>query len=327
MRRVRWALASCGAALVGCQLVLGIGSGDLEPAGIADDASVEAAADVQSPDAARDVAARDVEAATPPPCDLDGGWDVHEVPELKAPPSNVYSVTLTADELRIYLTSDRDGGQRLYVADRASLGTAFGPVQLEARLNPPTGLAADPSLSADGKTMYFAASNAGTQGYDLFVATRASPTGPWDQGRTLLAILSTAADDSQVSANDRELFYTSNAGGADMLYRATKLMDGGFEARTAVPGIDASTPTSNPAISSDGLTLFFSRRKTAGAPKDLWKATRASATAAFGPAVAVTELNTGVDEQPSWVSHDGCRLYFTRNAVGPFDVYRADRAR
>ena len=72
-----------------------------------------------------------------------------------------------------------------------------------------------------------------------------------------------------------------------------------------------------PVVTPDELTLYFSAIED-GKRADIWRATRAKMSDSFGVATLVSELDTEeFNEAPSFISEDGCRLYFDRNTNGP----------
>lgn len=80
--------------------------------------------------------------------------------------------TLSADELEMYVSSDRGGERDIFVSRRASRGDPFPAVQRVAQLSAQNAEDLDPELTLDGTTMYLASNRSGSQGHDLFVATR-----------------------------------------------------------------------------------------------------------------------------------------------------------
>ncbi len=73
-----------------------------------------------------------------------------------------------------------------------------------------------------------------------------------------------------------------------------------------------------PVVSPDELTIYFTAQDSAGRT-DVWTATRTNATGPFGEAAPVLEVNRATtNEVPSFISEDGCRLYFDRNSNVPF---------
>jgi len=84
-----------------------------------------------------------------------------------------------------------------------------------------------------------------------------------------------------------------------------------------------------PIVSSDELSLYFAVEvgtEAAGRHIDIWSATRSSTSLAFADFREVTGVNTPANEVPSFISEDGCRLYFDRNTGSPFGWGRSDDA-
>src|SRR4051812_46602418 len=79
----------------------------------------------------------------------------------------------------------------------------------------------------------------------------------------------------------------------------------------------------DPALSPDGLELFFSSDRPGGAGGlDIYRSTRASTADAFGPPLPVTELETATDDLAVEVQPDGLSIYFRRGN----EIYRATRS-
>ena len=77
----------------------------------------------------------------------------------------------------------------------------------------------------------------------------------------------------------------------------------------------------DPAISMDGLELFFASNRAGMGMTDLWHSTRPSLGAAFASPALVAELTTVAAENAPEISGDGLTLYFRRET----DIYRAAR--
>ena len=89
---------------------------------------------------------------------------------------------ISADGLEIYFTSDRVGGtdlSDLYVSKRATISDTWGePVNLSVLNSAHT--EGEPSLSADGLTMFFSSTRPGGFGeWDLYVTTRQTKDTEW----------------------------------------------------------------------------------------------------------------------------------------------------
>lgn len=86
--------------------------------------------------------------------------------------------------------------------------------------------------------------------------------------------------------------------------------------------INTTAVETDPAISSDGLELFFATDRPAGGGiHDVYRSTRASVTAAFGAPALVVELSTMATESSPHLTADGLTIYFARDG----QIYRATR--
>ena len=240
---------------------------------------------------------------------------------------------LSPDELTIYFQSDRDtatgGTVDLYMATRATRTDPFDPPIALASVNSSADNDADPSVSADGLTLFIGRSNAAFDVADIFVSTRSSTLTTF--GTPALATLShPTARDLQPFETTEALWFTSersgSLGGFD-IYRAAKT-GGTFGAAVAITALNSTADDWMPTIGLDGLVVYFSStRPGAGAAGlfDIWSSTRADRASSFGPPAIVPELNSAFQDFPSWLSPDGCRLYLSSERLGSPDIYIATR--
>ncbi len=125
-----------------------------------------------------------------------------------------------------------------------------------------------------------------------------------------------AAMNFHTGRQGRQLLAASRWGGAG--FGPVLLIDSG---ELPAPGF--------PVVSPDELTLYFAVQagsEAAGRHTDIWSAARSSTSAAFADFREVSGVNTTANEIPSFISEDGCRLYFDRNTGFPFGWGRADDA-
>jgi Tol biopolymer transport system component len=102
------------------------------------------------------------------------------------------SPSISADGLHLYFHSQRDGGRRLYVAERTTANEPFTKVEPI-----PLGVnnAAGADISADDRALYFHADDPnGLGGADLWVITRDAIGAPWSAPTTLQSVNSSAND-------------------------------------------------------------------------------------------------------------------------------------
>lgn len=96
-------------------------------------------------------------------------------------------------------------------------------------------------------------------------------------------------------------------------------MLGPWGAPAKVPGADSALEEDDGTLSSSRLELYFKRSDSDSA--NLYMMTRASQSAAFGPPVALTVLNSTVDEESPRLSQDDLTMYFGRDG----DIYKSTR--
>lgn len=101
------------------------------------------------------------------------------------------------------------------------------------------------------------------------------------------------------------------------------------EPEVVLEGLGDSVTSAHPAISPDGLTLYFVSDMPGGlGEKDLWKVTRPSQSGSWGSPVNLgEEINTPGNELYPFVHKDGT-LYFSsdsRVGLGGLDIYKAKR--
>jgi hypothetical protein len=238
---------------------------------------------------------------------------------------------LMPDERTLYFSSDRPGGlgqDDIYVSMRTTVDAGWGAPSLVPGVNT-SGDERGPSVTGDALFLY-AFTGVGPN-YQVAVATRP------DTLTNFGALGLVTAIDSSGNRNHTEhvlpdhsaLYFASDRdGGVLQLYRAARVA-GSFQTPQGVAGsfVNTSDNASYPTITPDELTLYFTSDRSGGAGSlDIWMATRASTSVDFGAAVNVVGVNTPGIDQPSWISADGCVLYYTSNGGGgAYDLYVATR--
>jgi hypothetical protein len=272
--------------------------------------------------------------ATPRACDLSGPFaNIKVVADLSTPDDD-QDVRLTADELTAVISGlDKYGYDRpVAMATRASKSEAFGTPK-------PVGIAPGSlraAISPDGLGLLFQAQVYGTGGttsYDIFSATRASASAAFGNEKAVGSLNSPGLEaDPFITASGKSIYFVTSRGGSIDIYSAAAKGDtfGEFEGPSADPlkAVNTGDTENKPTPSSDELKLFYGKR-VGTAKDDIWLATRASADAPFAAGSAVPELNSESSDAPTWLSPDGCRLYFISNrpgGPGKSDVYLAERA-
>ncbi len=303
-------------SLGGCGSVAG-GSGSVDAA-IDGTSSVDAA-----PDAAIDAP------VVTPRCDVTRSFGAPTVVAgINGTLKDIQAVQ--ADDLTLYLSTDRGGTTDIYRSTRAS-ATAIWQTPTAVAPFATTALETSPYLTADGLTMLYAYAPVGTVNADIYLATRASTSVAFAAGTAVTAVNSTDDDgDVTVTADGGILFFASSragTGGYD-LYQSIR-GSSGYGAPTLVTAINTNVYDAHPRITGDGLRMYYSSMRTDGgalAGTDIWTASRASLAAPFGAPMRVAELSTASNESPTWISSDGCVMLLQTNRAGGMgdqDIWQA----
>jgi Tol biopolymer transport system component len=273
-------------------------------------------ADVGADDAsARDAPTLDVLSA--PRCDPAASFGVPMALTSLNTDADNEKADLSPDELTIYFASNRPGGaggRDIYQATRVSASLPFGNVIPVTGVNT-SGDELSPRVTADGLTMFATSRPVGAPFLHITLATRTSTAVSFGPLQVVATVNGTTNDaDPFILAAGSVLYFSSDRGGSFGMYRSTKT-GGSFSPPTIVSGVDLDSPNNDgtPVVAPDELALFFtSNRRTATNDFDIYMATRSTVADGFGEASALTSLNTTESETPSWISADGCALYFTR---------------
>lgn len=206
----------------------------------------------------------------------------------------------------------------------------------------------EPRVSWDGLTVYFVRGKAG-ENADIFTAQR-TPQG-WTDAAPLAALNSEHEDlGPQPTADGRSIYFYSDrpggCGGYDLW--VSHLGDSGWQAPVNLgPTVNSEFNDYGPAVAPAGDLLYFASNRpqpddAAGPNPDAWPATvredlyrrdydlyvSAITDAGFGPAAALTDLNSSAHEGAPVASPVGDFLYFASDrpgGAGGFDIYRARR--
>ena len=253
---------------------------------------------------------------------------------------NESAAVISPSGLSLYFSSNRAGtlgSIDIWVSQRATLTAAWGtPQNLGATVNSSSNENL-PTLSPDGKTLFFSCSCPDSLGgTDIYMTTRTDVNNDfgWTAPVNLGAVINTS--DGEVGAGYFEnpangtaiLYFTSNRGGGlgdEDIYQSTRNANGTFNAPTNVAELNSSSFDRNSAVRRDGLEIFFASERGGLGGRDIWVSTRASVSAAWNPPVNVASVNaSGSDQSPS-LSPDGAVLYFASSRDGSVDIYTATR--
>ena len=210
------------------------------------------------------------------------------------------------------------------------------PVNLGSTIN--TAFAeAGPSITADGRTLFFYSTRPGGEGVrSIWTATRSSILEPFGSPTNVAATNSPFSDfGPDISPDGLTLYFVSTRdtpiGQGDVFVTTRSSVNDPFGPPQLVDGVNTSFDDGGPSATADGLTLYFSSIRPGGVGSyDMWVATRASVNDPFGNVMNLgAPVNSTVADGPSTVTADGLTLYFGSARVGgtdPRDLYVSTRA-
>ena len=226
------------------------------------------------------------------------------------------SARLTADELTVVFYArlpDDDGltDSDLYIADRARIGDPFSaPRRLALNVEYIDELR--PWISEDGLTLLYdvgeAQETGSSPGRSMNLATRATRQDDFLVGSDLAS-----GESPFVIGGSNGTMYLSDA---EEIFRASV---SAWAPRGTPLSVHAG-PSERPVVTRDELTLYFA----AGDFQNIFMAQRASTNEPFVDERTVEELENGY--APSWLSPDGCRLYWDLNTTtDDVDIVMSER--
>ena len=232
--------------------------------------------------------------------------------------------SISTDDLELLFSSNRVGGQARAVwrATRATATDAFGAPDLVVAVDSGSD-DTDPDLSPDGLTLYFRSNRSNSD--DIYVATRPTPTDPFTFTGALpfTDLTSTVRSGPSVTGDDLTMFFTRN--GIDVAVASRPDVASTFTFERQLAEVNVPSSDGNPAITADGLELFFDSYRNG--PAAIFTAVRASTTAMFGAPVELPELvGSGSAVGTPEISSDGRTLYYFDKINGQLDLYVATRS-
>lgn len=189
-----------------------------------------------------------------------------------------------------------------------------------------------PELTADGLRLWFSG------GGEIWMSTRATldaPFGPRVNAGNQINDGASWDSEPTLSADHLSLIFSSDRGtnkqNIDLWMCSRTLIDKPFSKPIKLGGnLNSSDWETCPALSADGLTLFFSSSRPGGEGDfDLWQATRADTASEFGNVVNLGPVvNSPQRDSGAHLSADGLVLLFEsvrRGGAGKNDLYLSTR--
>lgn len=262
------------------------------------------------PDAPSD-APRDAPAG--PPCRSADGFSAPSVLSALSSAAAESSLRLAADGTGVFAREIGNEALRIFTTKLGSSGFAT-PVQVAGAVN--EGQAEGPTLSADGSLLLFASERGGA-GYDVWGSVR---VGGGFSPPSAIPQLNTAQPEFSpyLLASGKALYFTRVEPGAGVKLMRAAASDG----QIGSPTVSSTIPVvTSPVVSEDELELFYAVNG------DIYRSTRNAVTEPFAAGLRSAALSTGANEEPTWLSPDGCMLYLAsdRAGAGAMDLWVSSR--
>jgi len=236
----------------------------------------------------------------------------------------VLSARFTSSELTILLAIVNGGSEDLFSASRLDRDAGFTLSGAIPGVNKSSTSELWPTLSADGKLMFFESNRALTgSGNDqarVWSAQRNAIGADFETPKIQTIFALDAGDQDEGSPylhpSGRSLYFISFArpGQGDSDIFVAQLDEIGLV--TAVKNaaaVNTALGEYAPVVSLDDTLLYFARQTGTELNLQVYESRRATPTAELGPAQKVGEIASAFQDFPSWVSDDRCRLYFLSN--------------
>jgi len=228
------------------------------------------------------------------------------------------------------------------VSGRAKADFTFGePMNLVSPVNSAHAEYA-PSLSVDGLSLYFESNRPGGEGgHDIWVTTRETKDDEWGTPVNLGAPVNSSDHEAgpNISADGLSIYFLSTRPGGsgvqDLWMTTRETVDSPWnEPVNLGPTVNSPFAEIRPAISADGLSLYFSdhidARPGGYGRADLWVTMRETVDALWSEPVNLGPIvnSSRFDARPC-ISSDGLMLLFDSNRDGSYgrlDLYITKRA-
>lgn len=177
-----------------------------------------------------------------------------------------------------------------------------------------------PTLTADAQTLFFSHTDPSTNVTEIWTSERAAGSG-LDFFPPARAPVVNEAGSFQLSpylaAGGKALYFLRRAAvpgsSADAFFRAERA-GSTLSKVERVPGITVLATTESLGaivVAADELTAYWSAFHGGANSMDIYVATRSDTSSPFSGARLVSAVNTPLTEDPTYLSTDGCRLYYS----------------
>ena len=235
--------------------------------------------------------------------------------------------TVSADLLEICFQRS----YAIWCAARSDASSAWQAPAPVAELAYSGAVQGHPCLAADGLVLYFASDrpHALAQGSDdIWVSARSDRTAPWGTPQPATALSSNQRDMPNWLAADGLSFALQRAASHKWdFYLATRPgPTAAWSAPQPIVELNTEHLENRLWISADATVAYFDSDRPGGVgSRDLYVATRDTASTPFGTPKGVPGLNSSSDEEDPWVTPDLRTIFFASTRNGSQDIFVAHR--
>ncbi|MEM8894927.1 MAG: OmpA family protein [Bacteroidota bacterium] len=242
-------------------------------------------------------------------------------------------------KVAVDLVEDFQDAQQTLLSVEYALVAIESPVDFESKPLPSRvnqfPLQYFPAITVDENTLIYTARR-GLEPYydeDIYIVERGEDQ-EWTLPSSISALINTDNNEGActISADGRTLIFTSCQGrdglGSCDLYTSVRTGDTwGAPVNMGAP-VNTSAWESQPSLSADGRTLYFSSNRGGGSGKrDIWVTTKGIGGDWQQPVNLGDKINTSGDDISPFIHFNGQDLYFSSNGhigMGGFDLYRSN---
>jgi Tol biopolymer transport system component len=259
-----------------------------------------------------------------------GPWMAPEpVVDLTLPDLDHYGPSLTNEPAVLFFSVGVGEEEDIWRATRESPSDPFSGAMAVPEVNTDT-MDGTPYITPDGQTLWFASTRpGGLGGRDIWMAEGGV------NGFAAAVNVSEINSDGlehlpSMTADGLVVFFGSDRatpGSEDIFTAVREGTDMPFGEPTLVEELNSDDYDSSPAITPDGLTLYFtSTREAVDVTTDIFVATRASRGDPFGEPAVVEELNSLDSDEDPRLAPSRLEIFFASNRdTGEFQIWHAQR--
>ena len=235
--------------------------------------------------------------------------------------------TFTGDLLELVFMSNRAGTRDIWTSRRATTDDPWGSPTRVAELS---SAASDwaAAISLDGLRIWFATDRQELGRGQIWAASRATRTTPWDAPQPVAELASgsidfapavDAAETTLLFASDRADITGATRGTTFDLYSSTRAAGAPWGQPAPLEGANGGDDEFDPFVAQGGLVVFFTSMRSGMG--DIYWSARRSIAEPFPEPVTLADLNSDEYDSDSTLSVDLGYMMFSSTRSGNAEIY------